>query len=364
MIAFAASSTRLRLLLVAAALSFSGTACRPEKAQITAPLGAQPVIVMRTAPLTTLFPPVPQSAQARALEPQHRVAYCFECNDGRLKLSDGWHLQASAKLKDKGKQLSLPGYADADWHPTSVPSTVLAALVKDGVYPDPYHGNNFNSIPAAPFARSYWYRTEFSPPATDDGQAEWLNLDGINYKANVWLNGELVASSQELTGTFSSQELNVTARLHRGQPNALAIEVFPPDLKRDLALSWLDWNPTPADRNMGIWRDVYLKTSGPVAVRGTRVLSKVNLTTLDAAELTIKMELDNTSERALRTNIEARLTPTSGGDSDPAVHRDSGRRARSARNPDDSLRCRALLGLGPQDPEPLVADAAGRAEFV
>jgi exo-1,4-beta-D-glucosaminidase len=308
-----APSTKPRLLVLAAALACFGSGCRPETRQIVASPPLQ-VAVTRTAPLTVIVPPDPPAA---ARPPQHRFAYCFECNDGRLKLSDGWHLQASAKLKDKGKALSLPGYADADWYPSSVPSTVLAALVKDGVYPDPYRGNNFNSIPTAPFTGSYWYRTEFTLPITDDGQASWLNLDGINYKANVWLNGELINPQKQLTGTFSSHELDVSAELRRGKPNALAIEVFPPDLKRDLALSWLDWNPTPADRNMGIWRDVYLKTSGPVAVRGTRVLSKVNLVTLDSAELTIKMELHNTSDRALRTDVEARLTPTSGGDQIP-----------------------------------------------
>jgi exo-1,4-beta-D-glucosaminidase len=313
---FRALSTKPQLLLLVAGLLCFGADCRPEKRPIAAPAFSQPVMVTSTAPLAAVPPAELRPAQSLPPEPR-RIAYCFECNDGRLKLSDGWRLQASAKLKAKGKELSLPGYADADWYPTSVPSTVLAALVKDGVYPDPYHGNNFSSIPAAPFNGSYWYRTELSVPPPFEGQSTWLNLDGINYKANVWLNGELIAPSKELTGTFSSHELNVTALLRQGQPNALAIEVFPPDLKRDLALSWLDWNPTPADRNMGIWRDVYLKTSGPVAVRGTRVLSKVNLTTLDSAELTLKMELHNTSDRALRAGVEARLTPTSGGDQIP-----------------------------------------------
>ncbi|HEY3668988.1 MAG TPA: hypothetical protein VGL19_23485, partial [Polyangiaceae bacterium] len=302
-----------RRLALALALTHLAVACVAQRvvrrtgSQAPSPTTA---ISSPSAP-EALFPVLPELAASPKPEAPPAIATCFECNDGRLRLEAGWRLQASAKLKVGGKALSQAGYADSDWYATSVPSTVLAALVKDGVYPDPYLANHFDSIPSAPFAGSYWYRTEFGLPADGETQATWLSLDGINYRANVWLNGVLIASSQQLVGTFIGRELDVSTALRRGQVNALAIEVFPPDLKHDLALSWLDWNPTPADRNMGIWRDVYLKTSGPVTVRGSHVLSKLDLSRLDSAELTFKTELRNTTERALHVAVEARFVPAS-----------------------------------------------------
>lgn len=290
-------------------------ACQPlpRAATQSAPLPTAPSAVPTpsTAPVVTVPAPLaPVSAPVSAR--------CIECEDGRLNLREGWQLQASAKVKDEGKGLSTPGYSASGWYPTSVPKTVLAALVDNGVYPNPYLGNQAPAIPSAPFAGSYWYRTEFEVPADFAGQASWLNLEGINYRANLWLNGQLLASSKDLVGTFTTREWNVARLLRPGQRNALAIEVFPPDLKRDLALTWLDWNRTPPDRNMGVWRDVYLKKSGAVAVQGVRVLSKVDTETLASAELTIKVELQNTADRPLQTEVSAELA-SAGGTNDAPI---------------------------------------------
>ncbi len=41
----------------------------------------------------------------------------------------------------------------------------------------------------SPFKPSWWYRTEFAVPAGLAGRTLWLHFDGINYRANVWVNG-------------------------------------------------------------------------------------------------------------------------------------------------------------------------------
>jgi exo-1,4-beta-D-glucosaminidase len=234
-------------------------------------------------------------------------AGCLPCRDGRIVLREGWKLQSSARARAAGKEIAKPGFSTEGWYPVTVPSTVLAALVANGVYPDPYVGKNLLSIPQAPFNVSWWYRTEFTLPADFSGHAAWLDLDGINYRANVWLNGRLVASSKDLVGTFTTHEWNVTAFARAGEPNALAIEVFAPDPKKDLGLNWLDWNPAPPDHDMGIWRAAYIKKSGPVAVRGTRVRSQLDVAQLAPASLTIKTDLVNTTDRAVRTTVKATL---------------------------------------------------------
>src|SRR5688572_9733786 len=117
----------------------------------------------------------------------------------KLLLRDNWQLQSSAKAQDAGEKISSAGYAAQGWYKTSVPSTVLAALVDNKVYPDPYYGLNMKKIPGyreerwlampagSPFKATWWYRTDFTVPAAMAGKNISLHLDGINYQADVWL---------------------------------------------------------------------------------------------------------------------------------------------------------------------------------
>jgi len=232
---------------------------------------------------------------------------CPDCNAGKVFLREGWAIQASSKTNGMtGADLSMPGAATTGWYATTVPATVFAALVANGAYPDPFIGDNLSQAPASIADGSWWYRTEFTPDASFDGKAIFLALDGINYRANVWLNGTQIAKSTEVVGTFTNYEWNVSSAVRAGAPNVLAIEIFPPDLKNDLALTWLDWNPGPPDRNMGIWQDVYLRKSDAVSVRGTHASSQVD-PSLASAALTIKADVTNTSTMPVHATITAKI---------------------------------------------------------
>ncbi len=232
----------------------------------------------------------------------------------RIDLRDGWAIQSSADVRDTGAAISMPGYSARNWYPAALPSTVLRALVNNHVYADPYVGTNMRSIagttypvfsnfsevpmpPESPFRHSWWYRTEFKLPAAYKGKMLWLGFDGINYRANVWLNGTRVASSDEIAGTWRLFEFNVTAVSRPGATNSLAVEVFPPQ-PSDLAITLVDWAPMPPDKEMGIWRDVHISATGPVAIRYPAVITKV-YDSLDQAELTVRAELKNATEAAV-----------------------------------------------------------------
>src|SRR5690606_34380854 len=128
---------------------------------------------------------------------------------------------------------------------TTVPRTVLAALVDNGVYPDPYYGLNLQEIPGykddlwlvmpedSPFRDPWWYRVEFDVPREWADQYVSLHLDGINYKANIWLNGLKIAGDDTVRGMFRRFEFGVSSALKPGEKNALAIEVIPPGLMPD-----------------------------------------------------------------------------------------------------------------------------------
>src|SRR5438876_5713110 len=138
-------------------------------------------------------------------------------------LRDGWALQSSCQVDAAGDEVSRPGFRTEGWHRAVMPATVVAALVADGTYKDPFFGVNLRSLPGmdypvgknfsnlpmpadSPFRCSWWYRTEFPSPS-DRGRAAWLRFDGINYRANVWLNGRKVADATAVPATFRLSDL-------------------------------------------------------------------------------------------------------------------------------------------------------------
>ena len=241
----------------------------------------------------------------------------------KLPLRDSWNLQSSAKVRAKGATISTATFVPKGWHTATVPTTVVAALVKDKTLPDPFFamdlrkfagetypiGGNFSNVamqPDSPYAVSWWYRKPFAVPASYSGKTAWLNFKGINYRANVWLNGKQIADSNEIAGAWRTYELNVTHALKPGAENVLAVQVFAPT-ENDLAITFVDWNPAPPDKNMGLWREVYLTTSGPVALRYATVVSKVALSAGESAQLTVTAQLKNGSSHAVKGKLKGQI---------------------------------------------------------
>ena len=239
-------------------------------------------------------------------------------------LRNGWMLQSSCKIAPAtGAQISVAGFRTDGWHATSVPSTVVAALVADKTFPDPYLGQNLRSIPGttypigkmfsvlpmpkdSPFHCSWWYRTEFRAPDGPEGRHVSLHFDGINYRANIWLNGHMIAGEKDVAGAYRTYEFDVTPLLVRDRPNILAVETIAPT-EHDLGINWVDWNPTPPDKNMGLWRGVYLRSTGPVEIRYPQVVTHFPGATLAEADLTVEADLHNAGPTAVTGVIEAEI---------------------------------------------------------
>ncbi|PYR75004.1 MAG: glycosyl hydrolase family 2 [Acidobacteria bacterium] len=241
----------------------------------------------------------------------------------RIRLATGWHLQSSADVKLDGGALSRPGVDVKGWHPAMVPSTVFAALVAAGRYPDPYFGMNLRSVPGvsyaiggqfanmempadSPFKPAWWYRDEFDVPRALAGQAIWLHFDGINYRATIWVNGTQIASSRDVAGAFRRYEFDVTPLVRPGERNAVAVEVTAPG-PGDLGINWVDWNPTPPDKNMGLWGPVYLTESGPIALRHVYVNPALDVPSLKSADLTVVADVWNATDAAVTGTLRARF---------------------------------------------------------
>jgi exo-1,4-beta-D-glucosaminidase len=239
-----------------------------------------------------------------------------------LVLHSGWRVESSCVAKAAGEQISAVGFDSSKWHAAQVPGTVVGALVADKTYADPNYGTNLKTLPGmdysttklfanqdmpkdSPFTCSWWFRTEFALPAEYEGKMNWLHLLGVNYRANVWINGQKVADAADVAGTFATFEFNVTKVLQAGKANALAVEVFAPG-KNDLGITWVDWNPTPPDKDMGLWKEVLLTSSGDVTVRNAFVSSRLDPEYKTAA-LTVSADLRNVSDREVKGTLSADL---------------------------------------------------------
>ena len=210
-----------------------------------------------------------------------------------LKLRDNWRLQSSEKINNTGVEISSEIDLSNDWYPAQIPSTVLATLVKNEVYKDPYFGKNMEEIPAKKFKVPWWYCTEFNLSHELANKTCLLGFDGINYKANVWLNGSLIANTKDINGAFRRTRFDISDKVSVGK-NILAVEVIPPR-PGDFSIGYVDWNQYPPDNNMGIFRDVSLHFNNGVSIDKPFVETKVDLKTLKSAELNISAELCNHS---------------------------------------------------------------------
>jgi exo-1,4-beta-D-glucosaminidase len=220
-------------------------------------------------------------------------------------LSNGWMIQPSVDVKKTGDEISTSGFETPGWFPTSVPSTVLATMVANGFYKDPYFGMNLKKIPEEPYKQPWWYRTEFRLSQTEVAKTVLLEFDGINYSANIWLNGYQIATSGQVRGAFRRFQFDISRFICEGG-NVLALEVDPPE-PGDFSTGFVDWNPPPPDHNMGLFRSVRLRFCNHISIENPFVQTKVNLETLEEAILTISAELANYTNRTVSGIFEGKV---------------------------------------------------------
>lgn len=276
----------------------------------------------------------------------------------KIFLKENWCLKSSYLVKEDGKKISSGEFRPKNWYKINIPTTVLTALVKNGAYPDPYVGLNNMKIPDAsnefnrehnlekyshlpdkrnPWADPYWFWTQFKLPGEFAGKVIWLNLEGINYRAEVWLNGRLIADSKEVVGMFGEWIFNITKFTNIEEINTFAIKIYPldypglpaePQLKAfgpfgpnggptgdigknvtmQCSVGW-DWIPAVRDRNMGIWQDIYISATGPVRIRDPFIISDLPLPSTSEAELNVTTEIINLTESSIKGTLTAKIVP-------------------------------------------------------
>ncbi len=248
-----------------------------------------------------------------------------------IELSDGWRIISADQVSGDDASVSLPSFDVSQWHPVHhMPATVLQALEDDGVYKDLYFGMNLTT-PGDLWKKNWWYRTTFTAPPGREVYS--LIFKGINYRADIWVNGKKVADKTQVVGMYNSFEFDVSKIVHPGGDNVLAVKItpeqpIPHEPTKDGSLSgstvelgdtWLDWlnskyigveghgfgfNYGPGfsftpDRNAGIWKRVYLSTSGSVTIRNPYVETDLPLPETNPASLTVYCDVSNHSSNSV-----------------------------------------------------------------
>ncbi|MBZ4191406.1 glycoside hydrolase family 2 protein [Niabella beijingensis] len=242
----------------------------------------------------------------------------------------GWYMQKTNTVPS-GAIVSSVTFQAKNWLPATVPGTVLNSLVNNKVYPDPYFGdNNKRSRHLIPDLQDvgngfyrYWFRKEFELPEAYSQKKIWLKLHGINYRANVWMNGQKLGT---MAGMFEAGDFDITQIVNRKGKNVLAVDVLPVDVpgavyrngktrtgavgennnggdgaigKNVTMLMAVGWDFTAPDgirdRNTGIWRDVEIYATGNVKLQHPFVQTRLPLPDTSYSLQTVSVEVKNTT---------------------------------------------------------------------
>ncbi|WP_151479933.1 discoidin domain-containing protein [Streptomyces albicerus] len=253
-------------------------------------------------------------------------------DDGTVPVESGWRLTLDEWAGAEGKDLSKTSVDTGGWLPATVPGTVLTSLVDQGKLPDPVVGLNNLQVPEALSRHAWWYKRDFELPRglrTGAGRRIWLEFDGINHTADIWLNARHVG---DLTYPFARSAHDVTELLSTDDTNALAVKITPmpvpgsPGDKGPAGEAWVDaganqmnlnsptylassgwdWMPAVRDRAAGIWNHVRLRSTGHVVIGDPRVDTVLpNLPDVSVAELTIVVPVRNADTADHRATVSA-----------------------------------------------------------
>jgi len=189
------------------------------------------------------------------------------------ELSTGWKAKKASEVAVDGCFLTKNDPDFTGWLNADVPGTVLTTLLNNSMVPDPFFGLNNEKIPdvfnAGREHYTYWFFNRFTTEGIDSSKTIWLKFRGINYTADIYLNGRRISTDKH-EGMFLREKYNITPYLNKTGYNRLAVMVEPPlhpgnpnggqggdgmigrDVTMQFTPGW-DWIQPVRDRNTGIW---------------------------------------------------------------------------------------------------------------
>jgi len=269
----------------------------------------------------------PASLATHAANPLPATPALAPAGDSRWVIG-AWHLAAAPDVTAAPATVAQPGFDVRGWLPATVPGTILATYVANGLYPDPAYGLNNLQIPESLSRQDYWLRTEFIRPDSGARALQAIAFQGINYAAEIWVNGERLGATE---GAFVRGRFVLPARFAAGDRIAVAVRVSPPPhpgLPHEESLTagpgqnggamtidgptfspsegW-DWIPSVRDRNTGVWQDVVLEASGDVRIGDPHVRTVLPRSDNSLADLTVAVPVINDSAAERNVEVEVRF---------------------------------------------------------
>ena len=199
---------------------------------------------------------------------------------------------------------SATNQPDNHWLPVRLPATIFAALRQNGRFKDVFVGENLRHVDVKPFQKSWFYQTRFSLPKLNEFPRTILRFKGINYRANIWLNGQKIADQDTIFGAFRIFKFDAS-NVVKEKNNILRVQVFPPQAG-DFTIGFVDWNPPPPDRNMGLWRPVEILRSRAVHLENPFVKSVLD-SSYKQAKLAMQVTVQNLAEHEVSGTLVGRI---------------------------------------------------------
>ncbi|WP_233259968.1 discoidin domain-containing protein [Chitinophaga sp. S165] len=219
-----------------------------------------------------------------------------------------WYVKADAETGIKGRELQTQ---TSDWTKAIVPGTTFSSFVAAGKEQDPNFGDNIYKVDRSKYDRDFWYRTTFKVPATYAGKKVWLNFNGVNRKASVYLNGKLIGN---LNGFMDHGRFDITNDANANGDNVLAVLVSVPiqplanvGSPNYVASAGWDWIPYVPGLNSGITDKVFLSCSGALTIQDPWV--RTDLPTNAKAYVTLSMEVKNNSASDVDGMLQGTIMP-------------------------------------------------------
>ncbi len=213
-----------------------------------------------------------------------------------FSLKSDWKIQSSEKLAGtEDKAISEEGFDVSGWYEGVVPGTVMGALSDFKVIEDATFGINMKNMDPSQFQKPWWYRSTFKITEDDLLKNVSLRFNGINYRADLWINGNKIAENDKFAGSFRMFSFNINPYIKAGE-NTIALKISQ-YADGEYLLGFCDWNPLPTDRSMGIFREVFLEINEGVKIRSPFVYAKVDTVSKSAAELFIQAEIVNSTDK-------------------------------------------------------------------
>lgn len=232
----------------------------------------------------------------------------------RLSLDSGsgfvrWEVRPDSAGSPGGPALSKGAADTAGWIPAQVPGTVFTDYVHAGLEENPDYGDNIYRVDKRKYNRNFWYRAVFPRPGRVSGKKVWLHFDGINRKADLFLNGVCLGS---LDGFMDVGQFDVTALL--SDTNVLAVRVYCPrqPIPNYASPTYIssdgwDWMPPVPGLETGITDDVSLLFSGPVRLEDPWI--RTTVPSPDTGILRMSVRVANASGREQEVQLKGVIEP-------------------------------------------------------